>query len=79
MGNTTDRLKRIICDYIDVQPEDIDVNSNFKFDIGMDSFGMISLINSIESEFNVSIPDNKIKTFNTLLDVSNFLDEAQSA
>lgn len=79
MGNTIDRLKRIICDYVDVQPEDIDTNSNFKFDIGMDSFGIISLINSIESEFNVSIPDSAVRNFNTLNDISTFIDNAKNA
>ncbi len=75
MENTQEKLKRIICEYVDVNMEQIDINMDLKFDIGLDSFGLISLICAIESEFNVHIPDAMCAKFNTLLDMVTFIDE----
>lgn len=73
MKETEEKLVAIICDYVDVQPEEIDVNMSLKFDIGLDSFGMVSLICTIENEFDISIPDNKLMDFETLNDVATFI------
>ena len=74
MKDTQDKLKRIICEYVDVNPEQIDINMDLKFDVGLDSFGLISLICAIESEFNIHIPDSICAKFNTLLDMVTFID-----
>ena len=46
---------------------------SLKFDIVLDSFGMVSLICTIENEFDISIPDNKLMDFETLNDVTSFI------
>ena len=74
MKDTQDKLKRIISEYVDVAPDQIDINMDLKFDIGLDSFGLISLICAIESEFNSHIPDSMCAKFNTLLDMVAFID-----
>ena len=73
MKETEEKLVAIICDYVDIQPEEVDTNMNLKFDIGLDSFGMVSLICTIENEFDISIPDNKLMDFETLNDVTTFI------
>jgi len=75
---TQDKLKQIISDYVDVQPENIDINMSLKFDIGLDSFGLISLICAIESEFNIHIPDTVCTKFNTLSDMVSFINAEQA-
>lgn len=80
MFETQEKLKEIISEYVDVNSEEIDINSDIKFDMGLDSFGLISLICAIESEFDVHIPDTMCSKFNTLLDMVNFIDtEKQKA
>lgn len=73
MKETEEKLVAIICDYVDIQPEEVDANMSLKFDIGLDSFGMVSLICTIENEFDISIPDNKLMDFETLNDVTSFI------
>lgn len=74
MESTKEKLKGIISEYVDVNPSQIDINMDLKFDIGLDSFGLISLICAIESEFNIHIPDSACANFNTLLDMVAFID-----
>lgn len=75
MKDTQDKLKTIICEYVDATPEKIDINMDLKFDVGLDSFGLISLICAIESEFDIHIPDTACASFNTLLDMVNFIEK----
>lgn len=73
MKETEEKLVAIICDYVDIQPEEVDVNMSLKFDIGLDSFGLVSLICTIENEFDIAIPDNKLMDFETLNDMATFI------
>lgn len=76
MEVTQEKLKRIISDYVDAKPEEIDINMDLKFDMGLDSFGLVSLLCAIESEFDVFITEAECSKFNTLLDMVSFIDDA---
>ena len=73
MDNIKERLVEIICQYVDVSKEEIDINMNIRFDIGLDSYSLISLVCDIENEFGISIPDIVLMNFVTLFDVVNFV------
>ena len=73
MDNIKERLVEIICQYVDVSKEEIDINMNIRFDIGLDSYSLISLVCDIENEFGISIPDIILMNFVTLSDVVNFV------
>lgn len=64
-----DKIKSIICEYIDTTPDQIDDNMSLSGDIGLDSFGLISMLSSIEEEFHVDIPEYELKNFQTLNDL----------
>jgi len=68
-----DKLKMIISEYVDVPITDIDSDMSLKGDIGIDSFGLISMLNDIESAFDVSIPDSALSDFQTLNDLYSFI------
>ncbi len=46
-------------------------------DLGLNSFELVELICVIEDEFNVEIPDKKIKTLVTVNDLINCIKEQQ--
>ena len=70
-----DKLKYIISEYVDVPVSNIDSNMSLKGDIGIDSFGLISMVNEIESAFDVSIPDSALSDFQTLNDMYAYIEE----
>ena len=74
MEITQEKLKRIISEYVDTDAGQIDINMDLKFDMGLDSFGLVSLICAIENEFNISISESSCSKFTTLLDMANFID-----
>lgn len=78
MEEIEQKLIEIIGEYTDVDAKKIDIDMSLKFDAGLDSFGLISLICAIENEFNISIPDDKLMSFNTLREMAEFIQTAQN-
>ena len=54
--------------------DDIVLTEKTKFqDLGISSFGMIQLVCAIEDEFNIEIPNNAIKSINSVPAAVKFL------
>lgn len=68
-----DKLKDIISEYVGVPACQIDTKMSLAGDIGLDSFGLISLLCSIEDAFDVKIPDNELSNFQTFEDLANYV------
>ena len=56
-----DRVYRILRTELDIDDDkQIQLNSHIMNDLGADSLGGVEIIMSMEEEFNITIPDNKI-------------------
>ena len=58
----------IVLDYVDIPEDRIDTGSSFK-SAGLDSFGILAMVASIEEHFRISIPNDELKKFKTLDDI----------
>ena len=67
------KIKEIISEYTDIPVSDIDDDMSLQGDIGLDSFGLISMLNEIEEAYHVSIPDHELRKFQTLSDIGNYI------
>ena len=65
-------LKNIITDYVDIEGE-FNPSMSLQGDIGLDSFGLISMICQIERNFNIRIPDYEMANFVKLTDLILFI------
>lgn len=71
---TYDRLKKVIIEQLEVDPEEVRPESEFSSDLGADSLDCVELVVAIESEFDIVIPDDaaeKIYSFQDALDFVN--------
>lgn len=66
-----DKIREIICGFVDVEPEDITENSRLTTDLGLCSLDLAMLSTELESEFGVSIT---AKTFTTVKTVGGLMD-----
>ena len=64
-----EKLSEIICNYVEVDPANITVDSRFMEDLGFTSFDFMSLLGELEDEFDVEIPDKKLRSLVTINDV----------
>jgi acyl carrier protein len=58
-----------------IQKEEIRVETRLKEDLGMDSLDAIEWILELESEFNISIPDEDAMDFKRIGEVVNYIEK----
>lgn len=60
-----DRVKAIILEQLEVEPEKVKPDAKFETDLNADSLDVVELVMSFEEAFDIEIPDedaSKIKT-----------------
>ena len=69
-----EKLKDIICNYVEVKPEDIRPESRFMEDLGFTSFDFMSMLGEIEDEFDVAIEQQKVADIRTVKEAEEYLE-----
>lgn len=70
-----DKVKDIIVDQLDVEANDIKMESSITDDLGADSLDVVDLVMSIEEEFDIEIPDEQVENVKTVGDIVKFIEE----
>ena len=65
VANIIDHIIDIIADVMYISKKDIAPNSNINIDLGGDSFSYMSIVSSVEQEFDVRIPSEMIGKLNS--------------
>tara|TARA_B100001113_G_C20537408_1_gene374477 strand:+ start:10 stop:258 length:249 start_codon:yes stop_codon:yes gene_type:complete len=63
-----------IANHMGIDEMDIDMDSNFVNDLGVDSLGTVELILELEDEFDIEISDEHAEKMLTVGDVYTYLD-----
>ena len=50
-----EKLVEIICNYVEVEPEQVTGDSRFMEDLGFTSFDFMSMLGELEDEFDIEI------------------------
>ena len=69
-----ERVKSIILEYVDLDPDTLTADTSLRGDLGLNSFILVNLITAIEEEFDVEIPENEIRSFHDLGDLVHYLE-----
>lgn len=73
MNEIVEKIIDIVCSYQGMNKDGVNGNSNLISDIGLSSFDVVSLTCQFEEKFGLEIPDRKIRTFQTIKDVAEFI------
>lgn len=74
MADTVEnKIKKIICEQLDVPEEDVVPEASFVDDLGSDSLDQVELIMAMEEEFDVSIPDEDAENIGTVQDAIDYV------
>lgn len=79
MSDVSDRVKKIVANYLNVEEAKITESASFIDDLGADSLDTVELVMAFEEEFSVEIPDDAAETIQTVGDAVKFISEKQSA
>ena len=71
-----EKIKKILCDQLDVEEENITIESNISDELGADSLDIVDLVMSIEEEFDLEFQDEQIDNFKTVGDIVNYIERS---
>ena len=69
-----ERLVKIICNYVEVEPENIHPESRFMEDLGFTSFDFMSMLGEIEDEFDVEVEQSEVVNIRTVQEAVDYLE-----
>jgi len=68
-----EKVRAIIAEKLSVDEDDITLDSSFVNDLKADSMDILDLVSGFEEEFDITIPDDKGRTFETVKEVVAYL------
>lgn len=71
-----EKVREILCQQLDVEEENVTLESSIAEDLGADSLDVVDLVMSLEDEFSVEIPDEEIENIKTVGDLVTFIERA---
>ena len=72
-GDIEARIKEIICEQLDVKPEDVSEGKSFMEDLGADSLAIVELVLAFEEQFDIDIPDEDTEKIRTVGDAVSYI------
>ncbi len=61
-----EKLKKVIAEVLNVDPEEITMESTFMDDLGADSLDVFQIVMGIEEEFDIEIPAEEAENITTV-------------
>lgn len=70
-----DKLREVICNYVEVEPEQIQPESRFMEDLGFTSFDFMSMLGELEDEFDIEIDQQEVANIRTVQEAVDYLEK----
>ncbi len=64
--DTFEKVKSIVVDQLEVDPEQVTPEASFANDLGADSLDTVELVMALEEEFDIEIPDEVAEQIDTV-------------
>ena len=69
-----EKFVEIICNYVDVDAEDVTAEARFMEDLGFTSFDFMSMLGEIEDEFDIEIDQEEAVDIRTVQEAVEYLE-----
>ncbi|MDE5946020.1 MAG: acyl carrier protein [Oscillospiraceae bacterium] len=69
-----ENLKSFITNYVEVNEDDITLESRFIDDLGFNSYDFMSLLGDIETEFDIMIDESEVLNLHTVGDAVKYIE-----
>lgn len=64
----------LISNILEIDKSELNENTNLTSDLDIESLDLVDLIAAFEKKYNLIIPDNDIKNFQTIKDIIEYLE-----
>jgi acyl carrier protein len=73
-----DEVKEVIVEQLNVNEDEVKLESNFVEDLGADSLDVVELVMALEEKFEIEIPDSEAEKIQTVKDVVDYIEKAKA-
>lgn len=73
--NIETKVIEIVGEFLDIDVEEITVESNLKEDLNADSLDFVELVMELEEEFDFEADEDKLANIKTIGDIVKFIEE----
>lgn len=70
-----DKVKKIVEEFLGVDPDKITPDASFCDDLGADSLDAIEMVMSMEEDFNIEIPDSHAEEITTVQEAIDYVEK----
>ena len=70
-----EKIREILEEELNIDPEDVNEDSDFRDDLGIDSLDLFELVMNLENEYGVEFPAEELESLRTVGDVIDFLEK----
>ena len=70
-----DKIKELIVNYVEIDPDTITEDSRFIEDMGFNSYDFMSILGDIETEFSITVDENDILDMHTVGDAVKYIED----
>lgn len=74
-----EQLKPIICEYVEVEPDDITLESRFIEDLHFNSYDFMSFLGEVEEMFEVTVDEQDVLELDTVGKAIEYLEGLMNA
>lgn len=71
---TFDKIRAILAEQLDIDAEEITMDTEMAKDLGVDSLDAVELLMAIDSEFGVEIPDEEVENIKTIGELVEYIE-----
>jgi len=79
MADVLERVRKIVIDHLDADPDNVSDKASFIDDLCSDSLDNVELVMAFEEEFDIEIPDDAAEHIQTVGDAVKFIEERLNA
>ena len=69
-----ERFVDIICNYVEVEAEDVQMDSRFIEDLGFTSFDFMTMLGDLEDEFDIEIDQTEVANVRTVGEALEYME-----
>ncbi len=70
-----EKIKELLAKQLRVDINDINENTDIMDDLGADSLDIVEMLQTIECDFGIVIPDEDVQSLRTIGDVADYLEQ----
>ena len=70
-----EKVKKILCNQLDLEEEQVTEEAEVIEDLGADSLDIVDLVMTLEEEFDTEIPDEDIENLKTVGDIVKYIED----